>query len=135
MLRFNSLDEFADYLGRVRRNAPMTVARALKDEAELTLGATIPFTPIEYGPLRASGRTSNPALGPGGLTIDITFGGAAAGYAVYVHERVINRATGKRIFHQSPTKAKFLSETAEGRMNETHAGMFARTVALFVKGR
>lgn len=135
MLRFNGLQDFANYLGSVRRNTRTTVARALKDEAELTLGATIPFTPIEYGPLRASGRTSLPSMVAGGMMVDITFGGAAAGYAVYVHERVINRATGKRIFHQSPTKAKFLSETAEGRMNETHAGMFARTVALFVKGR
>lgn len=130
-----TVPEFADYLASVRKNATPTIARALKDEAEATLGATIPFTPIEYGPLRASGRTSSPSLVGNGMTIDITFGGAAAGYAVYVHERVINRATGRKIFHQSPTKAKFLSETAEGRMSETQAGVFVRTLSLFVKGR
>lgn len=138
MLRFD-LDGLSRYLNKTAKNTNLTVARALKDEAQDTLTATIPVTPIEFGPLRASGRTSPAAIvGGGTIVVDITFGGPAAGYAVYVHERVYardrNGKVTKKVFHAPPTKAKFLSETAESRFSRTQAGVYARTLMMFRKG-
>lgn len=133
MRRF-SLNELSAYLNRCATRTKPTVARSLTDEAYETLAATIPVTPIEFGPLRASGRVSPPALLGSSIGVEIRFGGPAAGYAIYVHEIVVRRDTGRKVFHQSPTKAKFLSSTAEGRMDEMMAGVFVRSVSIF-KGR
>lgn len=133
-LRIEGLDEVARYLGRVERGFNLTVARSLNDEANITLDATIPFTPVEFGPLRASGRTTSPSLTANTVTVNIVFGGAAAGYAIYVHERVVNHSTGRLIYHHAPTKAKFLSSTAEARFKPMIVGVYARVVGLFRTG-
>lgn len=129
MQRF-TLPELARYLDRAATKTNPAVARALTDEAYGTLADTIPYTPIEFGPLRASGRVSTAALVGSSIAVEIRFGGPAAGYAIYVHERVYTKS-GKKVFHLSPTKAKFLSDTAEGRMDQTQAGIYARTVSIF----
>ena len=112
LLQFNGLREFADYLGDCAKRTNLVAARALNDSSHDLLAATIPFTPIDYGPLRASGRVHNSGLMGSTITCDVVFGGAAAGYAIYVHEKVFTRR-GNKVFHASPTKAKFLSETGE----------------------
>lgn len=132
MQRF-TLEELARYLHRTASNTNRYASRALTDEAYNTLAATIPFTPIEFGPLRASGRVSTAALVGGSIGVEIRFGGPAAHYAIYVHEKVFTKS-GRKVFHLSPTKAKFLSETAEGRFAEMQAGIFLRGVVLFKGG-
>ncbi len=133
-LRFNSLGEFADYLGGCADRVPVTVNRAANDTAQGLLDRTIPFTPVEFGPLRSSGRVVSAGLVGGSITVEVVFGGPAAGYAIYVHERVVTR-TGKRVFHAGATKAKFLSETAEQSFPVMQAEMFARSLAIFTERR
>lgn len=59
------------------------------------------LVPVLTGALRASGQVHAPAFIGRVLQVTITYGGAAAGYAVYVHENLEAK-------HRSPTRAKFL---------------------------
>lgn len=130
-LRFNNLREFSRYLDNCASSTKTVLARATADTSYNLLARTIPFTPIEFGPLRATGRVSLPIALGNTITAEITFGGAAAGYAIYVHERVVSAKTGRKIFHASPTKAKFLSETASDTFPAMQAEMFVRSLAIF----
>ena len=129
-LRFNGLGEFSRYLGRCNDRVTPTVARATTDTAHGLLARTIPVTPVEFGPLRASGRVGSPIVVANTITAEVTFGGPAAGYAIYVHEKVFTKS-GRKVRHTSPTKAKFLSDTASGSFPTMQAEMFARSLAIF----
>lgn len=58
-------------------------ARALREEAEIEMTEAKRRTPVDLGPLRASGHV---VYGHAGLTARLDFGGPSAPYAVYVHE-------------------------------------------------
>jgi len=80
-----------------------TLAGALYEEATDIMAKAIPITPIEFGPLRASGRVEPPEVSGTSVSVTLGFGGAAAPYAVYVHERM-------DLSHKPPTQAKFLEQ-------------------------
>lgn len=44
-------------------------------------------TPVKTGALRASGTVSEPMVDGKGVYCELRFGGAAASYAIFVHER------------------------------------------------
>lgn len=129
-LRFNGLGEFGRYLGQCRDRVTPTVTRATIDTSHTLLAKTIPVTPVEFGPLRASGRVGNPIIVGGTISAEITFGGPAAGYAIFVHEKVFAKS-GRKVQHTAPTKAKFLSDTASENHRQMTAEVFARSLAIF----
>ena len=59
--------------------------KAVYRQSLKTLTKAIRYTPLDKGPLRASGKTQIV-----GNYVEISFGGAAAPYAVYVHEILTN---------------------------------------------
>ena len=79
-------------------------AAALFAEAEIEMAEAKRRTPVDTGTLRASGFVEPPQMGFGkDITVTLGFGGAAAGYAVYVHEDL-------EAFH-TVGQAKFLEST------------------------
>lgn len=80
------------------------------------------IVPVEFGTLRSSGHVTQPRREGGGWVVEIGYGGAAAGYAIYVHEITTN-------YHRPPTQAKFLEQPA---LEE--AAVFAGTMAVEMAG-
>ena len=67
------------------------------------MGKSKPITPVEFGPLRASGFVDLPVSAGERIYVLLGFGGASAPYAIYVHERMDLR-------HKPPTQAKYLEQ-------------------------
>lgn len=62
------------------------LAQALYAEATTVLNESKKIVPVDTGNLRASGRVEAPVTGKGKASVEITYGGAAAPYALIVHE-------------------------------------------------
>jgi hypothetical protein len=62
------------------------LAQAMYAEATTILNESKKIVPVATGNLRASGRVERPETGNGKASVEITYGGAAAPYALIVHE-------------------------------------------------
>lgn len=103
-LKVKGLAELGAKLDALGVRAVRELNRALYNEAQLILTAAQALTPVETGALKGSGIVPTPEEDATGVRVTIGFGGAAAPYAIYVHERLDTH-------HEPPTQAKFL-ETA-----------------------
>ncbi len=80
----------ADMVNRLRmlsHNLPGRAAAALYSEAEAIMTrAKDEFVPVDLGTLRASGMVDPPVIEGATISVRLSFGGAAAAYALAVHE-------------------------------------------------
>lgn len=60
--------------------------RAMFAEANTVLNESKRIVPVATGNLRSSGKVENPVSTGSTTEVEITYGGAAAPYALYVHE-------------------------------------------------
>ena len=80
----------------------ITVQQAINDVMSVVFSQSQQLVPVDTGMLRASGTFTHPPLGSGKPPqAEITYGGGAVDYAVYVHEDLGAK-------HKAPTRAKFL---------------------------
>ena len=118
--------ELTRELKRRGNAAPKWLARGLFKEGERIMGASKRIVPVDKGPLRASGHVQLPEIKGKKVTVTLGYGGAAAPYAVFVHEKPAR--------HDPPTQWKYLEKP----LNEAIPGMAARlakTVRPAVKKR
>lgn len=97
------IKEMRKRLSKIADQFPDKVAAALYQEAQIEMTEAKKRCPVAVpswylaqgygryrgvpGSLRASGRVAEPVRGPGRhISCELSFGGAAAGYAIYVHE-------------------------------------------------
>lgn len=111
--------------------APKEIARAVYEFAE---GEVLPVakerTPVDYGTLRDSGVVSQPKIKGvnqhvDNISVEIGFGGAAAHYAIYVHEDLDAK--------HEVGQAKFLSsamDEASGKFVEVVSANVARALGM-----
>lgn len=62
------------------------VERAIFSEATTVLNESKRIVPVATGNLRASGKVENPKSSGTAYSVEVTYGGAAAPYALFVHE-------------------------------------------------
>lgn len=74
-------------------------------------------TPVDTGALIASGTTHLPQVSGSSVSVNLTFGGAAASYAIYVHEMVhLYHAIGeakfleKAVIEMQPKADRYLAQ-------------------------
>ena len=96
------------------REAPKALAGALFIEAERIMGKSKRLVPVDTGALRASGHVQLPKISGKKVRVVLGYGGAAAPYAVFVHERPAR--------HNAPTQWKYL----ETPLNAAIPGMAGR---------
>lgn len=101
-------DELAKFLKKSPKESNKFLAKAMYEEATEAFGQSQELVPVQYGVLRASGFVTEPVINTKSAEVTISYGGAAAPYAAYVHEVESNR-------HDKPTRAKFLSYPLEKR--------------------
>ena len=83
--------------------APSLAGKALYEEAGEAFSLSQEVVPVQYGPLKASGRVSKPKVVGTVASCEITYGDSSAPYAAYVHEIPPSRAR-----HDPPTRWKYL---------------------------
>lgn len=88
---------------RAGEDAPKFAATALLEEAEEAFLISQSVVPIRTGALLTSGEVHGPKVRGSRAFVEITYGGPAVPYAVYVHELPPSRAK-----HDYPTRWKFL---------------------------
>ena len=111
-------DEFSKFLRETPGVVVKDVEAALYQEGQNVMGVSKRRTPVDQGPLRASGHAKRPKTEGGKTTVVLAYG---TDYAVYVHEVVSRRVTSGPVYHKVG-QAKFL----ESAINENWKGMPAR---------
>lgn len=97
-----------DFLKQSPETARHLLATAMYEEATEAFGQSQELVPVRYGVLRASGFVTEPQFRGSQSEVTISYGGAAAPYAAYVHEV-------EKYRHDAPTRSKFLSYPLERR--------------------
>jgi hypothetical protein len=62
------------------------LVRAVYAEATTVLNESKKIVPVDDGYLKNSGKVEAPKVSPRETSVEVTYGGAAAPYALYVHE-------------------------------------------------
>lgn len=111
--------EFDRRLTEARERIQRAVGAGLYTEASRILSDAIPKTPLDKGPLRASGYVTHPVVTGNEVVVEVGFGGPAAKYAVTQHEDT-------SLHHPEPgTEAHFL----RNRISEHKAGASDRVAS------
>jgi hypothetical protein len=113
----SGVDKLIEVLDSGGEAAKTQVGPALWDVANEVMAEAKRRTPVETGSLRSSGHVSSPMQLVDGWSVKLAFGGAAAPYAIYVHEDL-------DVHHDAPTGAKFLEgpvKEADGNIADTLA--------------
>jgi hypothetical protein len=80
---------------------PRLMGKALFNEGHRIMTEAKKITPVDFGKLVGSGNVMKESVTPTGASVTLGFGGAAAPYAIFVHENL-------RARHTAPTTAKYL---------------------------
>lgn len=105
-IQWKNLDKFRNRATKLADAQVNTkaAARSTFRRASKVLALSQELVPVDDGDLRRSGDVELPAIDSQGVvSVDISYGGASAAYAVIVHEDL-------SAFHKPPTQAKYLEE-------------------------
>ncbi len=81
------------------------LGRALYEESQVILGESKKQCPVDTGTLRSTGHVTDPEYARSSVDVQIGYGGPAAPYAIYVHERLdVRHKVGKAKFLEDPVK-------------------------------
>ncbi len=103
--------------------AAKALEQSLYKEAAAVFAQSQMEVPVDTGNLRNSGQLGLPFTENGQVVVEISYGGAAADYGIYVHEDLEAR-------HNPGTNAKFL----EGPLKRQIKGMATRLSASVARG-
>lgn len=94
-------EEFRRLLEAHGARAVLAGGAALYREAEKIMAASKQIVPVDTGNLRNTGHVAPPDFLQSSVSVEMGYGGPAAPYAIYVHERLDLR-------HKAGQYAKFL---------------------------
>jgi hypothetical protein len=84
-VQLSGLDKLVQQVDRGIR-PQQALARAVYAEATTVLNESKKIVPVDDGYLKNSGKVEAPNISPKETSVEVTYGGAAAPYALYVHE-------------------------------------------------
>lgn len=114
-IQVSGMDKLQRLLIQGGREAAKTAGRAIHDEALEAFAESQRQVPRDTGTLAGSGNVTSPFLEGNAVVVEIGYGGAAAPYALIVHEDLEAR-------HDAGKKAKYLEDPVTAQTN----GMGAR---------
>lgn len=85
MVNVQGLDKLESLAGKSKQINTL-LARSMHSEAETVLNESKKIVPVDLGTLKNSGAVQKPKVTKKSVEVDITYGGAAAPYALIVHE-------------------------------------------------
>ena len=129
------MDKVLDSLKRID-GGERVLAQAMYAEATVILNESKRLVPVDTGNLRASGRVDRPDTAGGKAVVEISYGGAAAPYALIVHEVPPNTGGrwGSGLTHASGKTYKYLEIPVMAHKDKFVDGVRDRVDAI-LKGR
>ena len=100
------LDNLVRVMVQGGKKAPLMLGRALYDEANEIFYESQKIVPIDEGVLKSSGQVHAPHYSNQEIVVEITYGGAAKGYALIQHENESYK-------HAAGKQARYLSDPVE----------------------
>jgi hypothetical protein len=86
--------------------SPKYLEQAIVAEANVVLNLSKQIVPYRFGALKTSGQVERPNVSDDNIEVEVTYGGTAAPYAVYVHEIPKNYNHGKQYkYLETPARA------------------------------
>lgn len=110
---WDGIDEFSRFLRETPGIVVKDVEAALFQEGENVMGVSKRRTPVDKGPLRASGHVKLPKTSRGKTTVVLAYG---TDYAIYVHEIAAAHKTGRSKYLESAVKEN--AKGMSGRMRK-----------------
>ena len=102
-VKMEGADELRRALRKAGKIAPIALASAMVVEQEKVMAVAKTRTPVDLGPLRASGTVLPPEIAGTRITVASGFGGAAKDYALVQHEDLtLNHSVGGPKFLEGP---------------------------------
>lgn len=102
-INIEGIDKVQKVLDGLGSKAPQAMGGAMWREATNIMTSAKAITPVDTGVLKGSGHVQLPKVSGNEVSVTLGFGGAASGYAIYVHEILTSR-------HKPPTQAKYLEQ-------------------------
>ena len=107
-VRVRGIREVQRTLNKMGKEGKKAIRRFMREELEIISTDAKRLTPVEFGPLKDSGHATPVRIVGGALVGSVVFGGAAASYAPFVHERLE--------LHHDVGQAKFLTTAVQRRV-------------------
>jgi hypothetical protein len=85
-VKMHGLNQLSRMYARVGTGGQRALTQAVFMEANDVLNESKKIVPVDTGNLKGSGRVEPPVVSGSGVSVEVTYGGAAAPYALYVHE-------------------------------------------------
>jgi hypothetical protein len=106
---------------------PPLVDQGLREEADVIFAKSQEIVPVRWGHLKGSGMVSEPKHEGGRTYVEITYGGPAAKYAMWVHE--------KRTYANGEpyTRGKYLQRPVEERAPQVAQNVARRIESMLRK--
>jgi len=130
-------DDLLEKFARMGRDSTAVIGRLLYFYANDVFNRSQYLVPVDTGALRSSGRVEAPVLEGFAVVVSIKYGGAAAPYALWVHEvpPPEDANPGERTaYHLPPTQWKYLEQPLLETLDDFRVE-FRRTVERLVEGR
>lgn len=119
----DGIGKLISVLEKAGDKAPLTLARALVDEANEIFDISQQQVPVDTNVLRSSGMVHNPVISQNEIMVEISYGGGAKAYAMRQHENEsYNHAPGK--------KAKYLYDPVKDRIPKLADHLADRIMAM-----
>jgi hypothetical protein len=83
---------------------PRSVGKALYEEALLIMDRSRDQVPVDLGTLQGSGKVDMPRIDGGKISVELSYGGNASAYALYVHEVDMPHRKGKAFYLRDPVE-------------------------------
>lgn len=106
-------EDLLDKFVRAGKDATVVVGRLMYFYANDVFNRSQYLVPVDTGALRSSGRVEAPVMEGFQVVVSIKYGGAAAPYALWVHEVPPpgeSVSGGPSAYHLPPTQWKYLEE-------------------------
>ena len=129
-------DDLLRQLVRMGQNSSAVVGRVMYAYANDVFNRSQYLVPVDTGALRSSGRVEAPVMSGREIVVSIKYGGAAAPYALYVHEVPPpgDEGGGRTAYHLPPTQWKYLEQPLMETIDDFRSA-FRQAVNRLVDGR
>ena len=99
-VEFDGEEELQKLFKKMESKGLLPVATmSLKAVANEVLNESLEIVPVEFGTLKNSGKVGRPQNTAEGLTVEVSYGGAASKYAEIVHENPNARHESGKSYH------------------------------------
>lgn len=122
-ISLEGMDRLLDLIHGSKQSIYPYMSKAVYEEASEAFGFSQELVPVRDGYLKGSGGVKPPIRSGGAVNVEIYYGGVAAPYAEFVHDRPAR--------HEPPTRSKYLKIPVDNQVQGLGDRLLARMEHMF----